>query len=95
MKKPFLIGISLLPVVVLIGLLAIDISIFGADSILGASQVALIFAAGVCVALSMWLFKTPWKNFETAIKGNVGEISIAVMILFLIGAISAPTVGKV
>lgn len=88
MKKPFLIGISLLPVVVLIGLLAIDISIFGADSILGASQVALIFAAGVCVALSMWLFKTPWKNFETAIKGNVGEISIAVMILFLIGAIS-------
>ena len=80
--------ISLVPVVVLVVLLAFDISIFGSDSILGASQVALFFAAGVCICLSMWLFKTPWKAFEDAIKGNIGDVTTAIVILFLIGAIS-------
>ncbi len=80
--------ISLIPVFVLVVLLAFDISIFGSDSILGASQVALLFAAGVCVCLAMWLFKTPWKAFEEAIKHNVGEVTTAIVILFLIGAIS-------
>jgi hypothetical protein len=34
--------LALIPLAVLVVLLALDISIFGADSILGASQVALI-----------------------------------------------------
>ena len=69
-------------------LLAFDISIFGSDSILGASQVALLFSAGVCICLAMWLFKTPWKAFEQAIKENIGDVTTAIVILFLIGAIS-------
>ena len=80
--------IAFIPLVVLIALLALDISIFGSDSILGASQVALLVAAGVCVALSMCLYKTPWKEFEKAIAGNVGDVASAILILFLIGAIS-------
>ena len=59
--------ISLIPVFVLVVLLAFDISIFGSDSILGASQVSLLFSAGVCVLLGSWLLKTPWKAFERAI----------------------------
>ncbi|MGN0195859.1 MAG: Na+/H+ antiporter NhaC family protein [Candidatus Cryptobacteroides sp.] len=81
-------AISLVPIVVLVGLLALDISIFGSDSILGASQISLLFCAGICIWLSMWLFKTPWKNFETAIKSNIGDVTTAIVILFLIGAIS-------
>lgn len=81
-------GASLVPIIVLVAILAVNISIFGSDSILGASQVALLFAAGVCIALSMWLFKTPWKNFENAIKENVSDVTTAILILFLIGAIS-------
>ena len=80
--------IALIPLGVLMGLLALDISVFGADSILGASQVALLAASGVCVALSSWLYKTPWKDFEKAVGGNFGEISSAILILLLIGAIS-------
>ncbi|MBR5056598.1 MAG: sodium:proton antiporter, partial [Bacteroidales bacterium] len=80
--------IALIPIAVLIAFLALDIVIFGADSILGASQVALLCAAGVCIALSVWLYKTPWKEFENAIKDKVGEVATAIMILFLIGAIS-------
>ena len=80
--------IAFIPITVLMVLLALDIAIFGADSILGASQVALLVASGVCVWLSMWFHKTPWKDFETAVSGNFGDIAPAVMILFLIGAIS-------
>ena len=80
--------IALIPLGVLIFLLALDIYIFRADSILGASQVSLLVSAGVCIALSIWLYKTPWRDFEEAIKGNVGDVSTAIIILFLIGAIS-------
>lgn len=80
--------ISLTPILVLIGLLALDITIFGSDSIVGASQVSLLVSAGICVWLSMWLFKTPWKEFEEAIKSNIGDVTTAIVILFLIGAIS-------
>ena len=52
---------SLVPILVLVAILAVNISIYGSDSILGASQVALLFASAVCIALSMWVFKTPWK----------------------------------
>lgn len=80
--------VALVPLGVLMGLLALDIVIFGADSILGASQVALLAATGVCVGLSAWLYKTPWKDFDKAVRDNFGDISQAILILFLIGAIS-------
>jgi NhaC family Na+:H+ antiporter len=80
--------IALVPVVLLVGLLALDISIFGSDAILGASQVSLLIASGVCVWLSMWLYKTPWSAFEEAIRSNVGDVINAIVILLLIGALS-------
>lgn len=80
--------ISLIPFIVLVGLLAVDISVFGSDSILGASQVSLLFSAGVCVLLGSWLFKTPWKAFERAISENISDVAPALVILFLIGTIS-------
>ena len=79
---------ALIPLAVLIGLLALNISIFGADSILGASQVALLAAAGVAIGLSMWRYKTPWSQFEKAVSERVGEVAGAILILLLIGAIS-------
>lgn len=84
----FRVGISMIPILILIVLLALNISIFGSDAILGASQVALLFSAGIAIWLAMWLFKTPWQDFEEAIKGNIGDVTTAIVILFLIGAIS-------
>lgn len=84
----FRVGISLIPILILVALLALNISIFGSDAILGASQVALLFSAGVAIWLAMWLFKVPWQDFEEAIKSNIGDVTTAIVILFLIGAIS-------
>ena len=96
MKKKTLIrsGVSLVPILVLVAILAVNISIYGSDSILGASQVALLFASAVCIALSMWVFKTPWKEFEAAIRENVADVTSAILILFLIGAISGTWTGS-
>lgn len=82
------VGISLIPILILVTLLALNISIFGSDAILGASQVALLFSAGVAIWLAMWLFKVPWQDFEETIKSNIGDVTTAIVILFLIGAIS-------
>lgn len=90
MKKASIIRtcISLVPITVLVILLALNISFFGSDAILGASQVSLLFSAGICVWLSMWLFKKPWEDFEAAIKSNIGDVTTAIVILFMIGGIS-------
>lgn len=90
MKKitMFRVGISLIPILILVTLLALNISIFGSDAILGASQVALLFSAGVAIWLAMWLFKVPWQDLEETIKSNIGDVTTAIVILFLIGAIS-------
>ena len=90
MKKitMFRVGISLIPILILVTLLALNISIFGSDAILGASQVALLFSAGVAIWLAMWLFKVPWQDFEETIKSNIGDVTTAIVILFLIGATS-------
>ena len=85
MKKAL---ISLIPIIVLIAMLAFNVSILGSDSIQGASQVALLLATGIAVWLSMWLFKVPWSAFEEGIKSNIGNVTSAIVILLLIGAIS-------
>ena len=78
----------MIPIAVLVVLLIADISFFGSDAILGASQVALLFSAGICVWLAMWLFKKPWDDFEAAIRSNIGDVTTAIVILFMIGGIS-------
>ena len=90
MKKitMFRVGISLIPILILVTLLALNISIFGSDAILGASQVALLFSAGVAIWLAMWLFKVPWQDFEETINSNIGDVTTAIVILFRIGASS-------
>ena len=80
--------ISLIPVLVLVTLLAVNIGIYGSDAILGASQVALLTSAGVCVLLASIFFKTPWKAFDAAIRNNFADVAGATLILFLIGAVS-------
>jgi len=82
------IAISLIPLVVLILLLSLTISIFGSDTMTGSSQVVLLFSSGICILLGTWLLKTPWSDIESTIRKNISDISIALIILFLIGGIS-------
>lgn len=80
--------ISLIPFVVLVAALSVVIYVFGSDALSGASQVALMFAAGVTVLLSMVLYKISWKTFEKAILDNITSVGTSIVILLLIGAVA-------
>lgn len=80
--------IALVPLAVLIALQAVVIKEFGSDALDGASQTALLVAAAVAVAMGMIFYKVPWKSIDHAISDNVRTIGGAILILFLIGAVS-------
>ena len=80
--------VSLLPFVFLVAALSVVIYVFGTDALSGASQVALLFAAGFTVVLSMVLYKTSWKVFEDSILDNITSVGTSIVILLLIGAVS-------
>ena len=77
-----------MPFVVLVVLQVLVIRQFGSDAIDGASQTALLFAAAVAVAIAMVGYKVKWAAISEAIGDNIKTIGTAVLILFLIGAIS-------
>ena len=80
--------VSLIPFVVLIAALALVIKVFGTDALAGASQVALLFGAGVVVAISLIFYKIPWMVFEDSILDNITAVGTSILILLLIGAVS-------
>ena len=80
--------VSLIPFLVLIAALFLVIKGFGADALSGGSQVALMFAAGVTVAISMIFYKISWADFEDAIVDNIRSVATSVVILLLIGAVA-------
>ena len=80
--------VSLLPFVFLVAALSVVIYVFGTSALDGASQVALLFAAGFTVILSMVLYRVSWKVFEDAILDNITSVGTSIVILLLIGAVS-------
>lgn len=87
-KKPSPL-LSLLPLVVLVGLLYVTISIWGADALGGASQVVLLVSTAVCCLVSMLYCKVKWKALEASIVNNITGVAIALIILLIIGALSS------
>lgn len=86
-KQPSL-WLSFLPIIILVALLALTIYIFGSDSLGGGSQVSLLIATGVCVAIGMGVLHKPWSEFEEAMTRNISGVGTAIIILLIIGALS-------
>ena len=80
--------VAVIPLVVLIGLLAVIISLFGSESLEGGSQVALLMGMAVCVSISMAVYDVRWKTFEKQIMKTIGEVSITLVILLTVGMLS-------
>ena len=86
-KRPSL-GLSLVPIVVMVVLLFFTIHIFGSDALSGGSQVVLLLTTACCAALAMGFCRVKWKKIEEAICTNILGIATALLILLLIGALS-------
>lgn len=82
------VGVSFLPLLALVVIIALVVRYFGNDALAGASQVALIVASGLVITLSMSLYNCPWSRLEEAILDNLRSVGSALLILLLIGAIS-------
>lgn len=80
--------VSLIPFIVLLAVLVLVIKAFAADALEGGSQVALMFAAGVTVAISMVFYGIPWRTLEDAMVDNLKSVGSSVIILLLIGAVA-------
>lgn len=80
--------VSLIPFIFLIAVLVLVIKVFGSDALAGGSQVALLMASGVVVAISMIFYKIPWKEFEEGIVDNIRAVGSSILILLLIGAVA-------
>ena len=86
-KTPSLL-LSLVPIMVLVGLLYVVVKLFGSDTLNGASQVVLLVSTAVCVLLAISFCQVGWKKIETAIVGNITGVASAILILLFIGALS-------
>ena len=80
--------LSVIPIVVLIILLSFIIRILADDALSGASQVALLIATAVAAGIAM-LNGTKWKAIEESIASNISGVSVAIVVLLLIGCLSA------
>jgi len=80
--------VATIPLVVLIGLLAVIIALFGSDSLSGGSQVCLLAAMAVCVFISMVFYRNPWKAFEAQIEKTVGGVAVMILILLAVGMLA-------
>ncbi len=86
-RKPTLL-LSLIPLAVLTLLLYLVIRAFGADSISGGSQIALLSSTAVCAIVSIIFCGGSWERLEESIAENLQASGAAIIILLLIGAIS-------
>ena len=81
--------IAMIPLATLIALIVLVVNLFPDDALAGASQVALMIATAVCVALGIRIYKMKWTIFEEMIKKTVGDAGVSILILLLIGMMSA------
>ena len=79
--------LACVPLVILVALIAVVVSIFGDETLSGASQISLIVATAVCLSIGLLQKATTWADFEKALADKIGGVSGGIIILLLIGAL--------
>ena len=80
-------SLALIPIVILIGLLSINVYIYGDESLSGSNQIALIFS-GSCASIIGIIYGTKWKYIISEIGSNIKSVTPAIIILLLIGSLA-------
>lgn len=78
---------ALIPVVVLVGLLAFNVSIFGDDALAGSNQFILLMG-GVVAAVVGYFNKVGYEQMLEEVAKNVKSTAGALLILLLVGALA-------
>ena len=85
-REPSL-GISLIPVVTLVCLLAMNVWLFKEDASYGANQIALLLATVITMGIGVFAFKLEYKFLEGKALEAVGVSLQAMLILLIVGSL--------
>lgn len=85
-RKPTLFQ-AFIPIIFLIIFLALNVKFFGDDTLSGANQMALIFAATIA-GLIAYRLGLKWKSVRDGIVKSIGSAMPSILILFLIGSLA-------
>ena len=80
---PFL--LAMLPVAALVGLLLLNVRVFGS----GDNQIALVLATTVAALVAVVFLKRPWKELEQGILASIQSAMQAILILLVVGMLIA------
>ncbi len=78
---------ALIPVIILIGLLAYNVNVYGDSAISGSNQFILLISGAVAAVVGFWN-KVSYKKIIDHISDNVRSTTGAIIILLLVGALS-------
>jgi NhaC family Na+:H+ antiporter len=84
-KTPYF--FALLPIIVLVALLAYNVFLYGDNSLGGANQLALLFAAATAAIVGV-KFGAKWKTILDGISKSISSTTPSLIILLLIGALA-------
>lgn len=86
-NKELTIWEALLPVFVLVGMLAYNVSVFGDDALSGSNQFILLLG-GAVAAIVGFLNKISYKKMLSEVAENIKSTTGALLILLMVGALS-------
>ena len=79
--------ISLIPVIILMGLLITNIIVYKDDATGGSNQLALLIAGAVAAFIGVVVYKIKYKQIENQIVKSIGVAIQASIILLIVGAL--------
>ncbi|NQV52466.1 MAG: Na+/H+ antiporter NhaC [Flavobacteriales bacterium] len=79
--------LAFLPLLFLIGLLALNVQVFGDDALSYPNQLALLAAGGVAGIVGL-ILKTPFKMMMDGVIENLQQATPALLVLLMIGALA-------
>lgn len=86
MKSPSF-GISLIPVILLVGLLSLSVTIYGDGMLEGPSQLVLVIATAVAAGIAMLVYGQKWEDLECAMVQSISRTMPANLILLMVGGL--------
>ena len=86
LNEPHLL-VSLIPVLVLMGLLILNIVVYKDDATGGSNQLALLIAGALAAFIGIVVYKIKYKDIESQIIKSIGVAMQASIILLIVGAL--------
>lgn len=75
------------PIIILIGLLGVNVYLYGADSSYGPNQIALLMAAAVAAIVGL-IYRIPFSRMLKGVEKAISSALTAMLILLLIGSLA-------